>query len=247
MQHYTYYIYSHYIIGYYPEEMAKDQKKKNSQNSQVAALKTQLERMSNKVNELEKLEIQVDELEKKNKSLEDKVEILESRVNISENTSKHLTVELDRLDQYHRRSNVMLKNVFLPEDDNDYVFQTVKNTLTKDLGLSNNIVNEIDKFHRVGKIKDRHGKKTQDIIIRFKSHHARYSVIKERKKAKNMKVSPNLTKRRASLLYDASQVLENIEGVNFPFANIHGDLNIRLVAPYNGNHVYPFHLTPWKN
>ena len=51
-------------------------------------------------------------------------------------------------------------------------------------------------LHRVGKIKDRYGKQSQDIIVKFKSHSAIYKVYKERKKGKNIKISPNLAKKK---------------------------------------------------
>ena len=38
------------------------------------------------------------------------------------------------------------------------------------------------KLHRVGKIKDRNGNQSQDIIVKFKSHSARYKVYKGLKK-----------------------------------------------------------------
>ena len=65
-------------------------------------------------------------------------------------------------------------------------------------------------------------------------------MYQERKKAKNVKISPNLTNRRSQLLNDASSAVKNIQKVDFCFANIHGDLMTRLVEPYNGKHVFKF-------
>ena len=61
---------------------------------------------------------------------------------------------------------------------------------------------EVDKAHRVGKVK-MNGKKSQDIIIRFKSHSARYEVFSKRKSLRNKKARANLTPRREQLLYEA--------------------------------------------
>ena len=80
----------------------------------------------------------------------------------------------------------------------------------------------------------------QDVIIRFKTHHARYTVYNERKKTKNVRIAANLTKRRAKLLYDASNAIKDIQKVDFCFSNIHGDLKVRLVEPYNGRSVFAF-------
>ena len=42
------------------------------------------------------------------------------------------------------------------------------------------VISEIDKLHRVGKIKDKNGKQSQDIIVKLKSHSTRYNVYTER-------------------------------------------------------------------
>ena len=51
----------------------------------------------------------------------------------------------------------------------------------KDLNLPH-LVNEIDKLHRVGNVREMNGKKSMDIIIKFKSHAARYDVFNEKDK-----------------------------------------------------------------
>ena len=73
------------------------------------------------------MEARIKHLEIANKSLEDKVENLESRLHVSENVYEQLTVDLDRLDQYHRRSNVI---VFLPERES-FEDVTKKKLITK--------------------------------------------------------------------------------------------------------------------
>ena len=100
----------------------------------------------------------------------------------------------------------------------------------------------MDKAHRLGKIKEQNGKKHQDIIVRFKSHSARYKLYSKRKTLKNVKVSPNLTKKRSKLLYDAVELTKNIENDDwgFVYANIHGDLLLRLQEKYQGKHYYSF-------
>ena len=49
-----------------------------------------------------------------------------------------------------------------------------------------------------------------------------------------------MTKRRGKLLFDATNAIRGVEKVNFCFANIHGDLNIRLDEAYDGKHVHGF-------
>ena len=204
--------------------------KGNKNNMNVKQLSDQMDIMEKKMKELEE----------KNNKLEAKVLLLESRVIISEGVSTKLAIELDRLDQYHRRPNIIIKNAPLPENEtNNAITTTVNDIIEKDLSLPN-VVSEIDKFHRVGKVRTRNGKKHQDIIVRFKTHSSRYLVYKERKKARNVKISPNLTKRRATLLYEASNWVKDLDAVDFVFANIHGDLNLRLVEPYQEKILFPF-------
>ena len=169
-----------------------------------------------------------------------KIDELETRVAVSENVSAKLRIEIDRVDQYQRRSNVVLKHVDLPDDnDNEKDKVVVKNVFEKELKLQN-VVSSIDKLHRIGKVKENNGKKTQDIIVRFKSHHSRYTVINKRKDAKSVKIRPNLTKNRNNLLFEANEFVENIEQVDFCFANVHGDINVRMKEELNGRQVFSF-------
>ena len=102
------------------------------------------------------------------------------------------------------------------------------------------VVADIDKMHRLVKLTVKNGKKQQNIIIRFKSHSSRYSVFNERKKAKHVKMGPNLTKRRGKLLYDAISMVEELGNVDFVFCDAHGDLKLRIKEPYNNKHFFTF-------
>ena len=130
------------------------------------------------------LEGEVNSLKEKNASLKEKVILLESRVAVNENVSEKLRQEVDRLDQYHRRPNVMIRNVVLPQNQAQHdVEGIIKNVLEKELKLPD-AVKDIDKLHRVGRVRKSGGKTTQDIIVRFKTHRTRYTVYQERKKGK---------------------------------------------------------------
>ena len=72
-------------------------------------------------------------------------------------------------------------------ETSEQVNKKVIKIITDDLKLLN-IADDVDKLHHVGKIKQRNWKKTQDIIVRFKSHASRYLVYNERKKD-NKKIS----------------------------------------------------------
>ena len=110
--------------------------------------------------------------------------------------------------------------------------------------LSDEVVNDIDKYHRTGYSKrNKNGKKTQNIRIRFKTHKSRYACLEKKKNAKTGKLSPNLTKKRGKILYDAGNIIKDkeINSIDFVFANRHGDLQVRLATPYEGKQVFPFY------
>ena len=145
------------------------------------------------------------------------------------------------IDQYQRRSNIVLKFADLPDDNTNEMDKTlVKNLIEKELKMQNT-VSSIDKLHRIGKVHEGNGgKKTQDIIVRFKSHHSRYSVINKRKDAKSVKIRPHLTKNRSDVLFEAIDFVKDIEKIDFWFANVHGDLIVRLKEAINGRQLFTF-------
>lgn len=221
--------------------------KKTTTKDATAELKRQLETLQNKVNKLttrnKNLEDRCDIIENKNSKLEEKIEALESKLAISEIVTDKLSNELDRLDQYHRRNNVMLKNINLNEDESqEDLKEIVFGVLKDEMNLDDNIIKDIDKFHRSGFVKKYNDSKKQNIIIRFKSHKSRYSCLEKKKNAKSGTLSPNLTKKRGKILYDASNIIKEkkIDSIAFVFANYHGDLQVRLAAPYENKQVFPF-------
>ena len=197
----------------------------------------QLKTLKDKVSNLEKRLI---ELESKNKTLEDKVTTLESENTISKHVTTKLSNELDRLDQYHRRSNVVISNVLkLESENNEDVKAKVHEIIKNELDLPSAVA-DIDKLHRIGKVRETNGKKTQDIIIRFRSHRTRYEVYEKRKSSRNIKIKPNLTKKRQTLKYEASQLTENNSMINFVYADIHGDIKVRLNNIFRGKYAHNF-------
>ena len=62
----------------------------------------------------------------------------------------------------------------------------------------------------------------------------------ERKKTKTGKIRPTLTHHRNDLLFNASNFVTDIEGVDFAFANIHGDICVRLAESHNDRNNFPF-------
>ena len=136
----------------------------------------------------------------------------------------------------------MLRNVFAPKNESVEQVEEKVNGVIGKMGLSDNVLNDFDKAHRLGKIKQINGKNVQDVIVRFKSHSSRYEVFNKRKAAKNIRIAPNLTKARSKLLHDAVTLADTIEKNDwgFVFANMHGDTLVRLNDKYKGKHYHPF-------
>ena len=191
-------------------------------------------------NRIAELEGKVSQLQNKNNNLENRVKELESYQAVSHRVNSELSKEVDRLGQYTRRSNLIIRNMWLPEGEkNEQLHQKVKDVIKNDLNLSSE-ADDIDKLHRVGKVKENNGKKHQNIIVRFRSHSSRYSVFSQKKKLRNLKIGPNLTTTRNKLLSEAINFVDSIEEVNFVYADIHGDTKVRLKEAHNGKFVFLF-------
>ena len=65
--------------------------------------------------------------------------------------------------------------------------------------------------------------------------------MERRKRAKNVKISPNLTRKRGKLWYDATKlIITDILEINFVFADIPGDLNVWLGKEFENKFVHGF-------
>ena len=71
-----------------------------------------------------------------------------------------------------------------------------------DLNLPN-AAKDIDKLHRIGKVKQFAGKK---VIVKFNPIHQDMWYLVRRRNKRNIKVGPKLTKSRGKLLYDVKQL-----------------------------------------
>ena len=181
--------------------------------------------VANLLNEVKQLKEKTLKQEKHIDALESRIDSLESFKTVNAQVTEQLKREVDRLDQYGRRSNVTIKYVPLPDgkEEQTTLENTIINIISKDLGLGN-VAKDIDKMHRVGKPKTHNGVRQQNVIIRFRNHATRYRVYNARKKSKKVKICPNLTKTRSDLLYNATQFTKDVDGVDFVLADIHGDL-----------------------
>ena len=145
---------------------------------------------------LKQLESTNKELIKKNETFERRIEELESFRKASSQVTDclkedndRLREQLDSVDQYGRRANIIIKHVPCSDTERDNpgeLHEKVSQFLTNDLKLPH-APKDIDKLHRTGKPKIYNGTKQQNIIVRFKTHAARYSVYRKRDEAKNSK------------------------------------------------------------
>ena len=103
------------------------------------------------------------------------------------------------------------------------------------------ITNNIDKLHKIGKT-DKNN--TQNTIIKFKSHSFKEKIYFKGKaiKQRDVKIKPSLTKHRIELLKDANTLITDNHGTNFLFAyaDVHGNLKIRLKDARNRREVVRF-------
>ena len=115
--------------------------------------------------EIKKLQERLEDVEKRNLELEDRVTTLESINTVSSRVTEELKNEIDRLDQYGRRSNIIIKHVPLKENEPpSEVVKIVGNFLSKELRLPN-AMKDVDTLHRVGKPKSHNGSKQQNIKV----------------------------------------------------------------------------------
>ena len=140
-----------------------------------------------------------------------------------------------------RRACIVVDGI-QPEDNEteDQIKHKVRNVLTKNLGFeANQVDNEIDKCHRLGK--PNRGK--QSTIIRFRTHAFRAALYQKRKTITNnkLKVKLSLTKKRTKTLTQAYKMVESNQQVKFVFADINGNLKLRLNQPIEHNkYTYTF-------
>ena len=120
------------------------------------------------------LEQKIRQYEAKFQALESRIETLEASEAVLNTVTADLRNELDSLDQYGRRSNILIRNVEINDRDNKETDQQkietiVNDIISKDLKLPA-CVGSIDKLHRVGPKKEHQNKKFQNIVVRFTSH-----------------------------------------------------------------------------
>ena len=82
----------------------------------------------------------------------------------------------------------------------------------------------------------------QSTVVRFRCHAFKEKVYRKQKeiKGKEIKVKLLLTKRRTRTIKYAHQITENNAEVNFVYADMNGNLKIRLHNSIGNKYVYEF-------
>ena len=173
--------------------------------------------------------------------LENQVIILKSEQAIVSTVNSRLVDEIDNLESYSRRNCLVIRNVPVVENESPHDIEEKVKQVFSSAGITRDVINDIDKLHPIGGIK---GNKRK-VIVRFNSHSKRYDLYRNKKKLpSDIRVSPSLTKRRQKKLSEAIDMVSSIDSVAFVFADIHGDLKVRLnEADKNGRYVLKFNST----
>ena len=141
-----------------------------------------------------------------------------------------LSKRITQLEQYTRRYSVIIKGI-------DKEYNEKPEDLKKKIQAimdeceSSTTFDEVDKLHRNGK---REGK-TQDVIVRFKSHSAKETFYKKRKTiGNNIKVQPSLSPASKQQLEEAKELIKTyqVDAIDNPphfvMADMHGNLQVKM-------------------
>ena len=167
-------------------------KKKHSTPMKASSFKVN-DQSDNNINEVKLLKQEISEMKLRMELLEQEIIRLKSDQAISSRVNDCLRDSIDVLEQYSKRSCVIIKDV--PVAGNEGSTATARKVvkIMEDSGISQEVINDIDKLHPVSAVQ----RNNQKFIIKFKSHSKWYELFRKRKQLKsNLRVSSALTKRR---------------------------------------------------
>ena len=177
--------------------------------------------------------------------LRDEMNKIKQDMLVTKNENNILKREVDRLEQYGRRHSVVIRGIPAVEDESTAdLTEKVKNVLRNDLSIKPEIIKDFDKTHRIGKVfETEEGARRQDVILRMKSHSARYNIYDNRKnsKSKKISISPSLTTHRSKLLRDAKRLYSEAPPVDFIYTDVHGDTKVRLKNAIDNKYAFKFY------
>ena len=209
-----------------------------STSTQIKSLKAELMEKDKIISALLK------RVEKKNEkrlnSVEGNLIQLKSELFVSQTVSKRLAKQIANQEQYSRRNCILIEGLKIKEKEtsND-IEKAVKTFLKDEVKINEDIfTKEFDKAHRVGKIKN--GK--QSTILRLNSHSLIEKIHKKKKdvKKRGYDLRPSLTRTRMEILQEARETVEKEDRIQFVFADIHGNLKVRLKDEFKKRFVFNF-------
>ena len=206
-------------------------------STQIKSLKAELLEKDKIISALVK---RVEINEKRLNSVEGNLIKLKSELFVSQTVSKHLAKQIDNREQYSRRNCILIEGLKIKEKETSNDIENSVKTFLKDQAEIDEsiITEEFDKAHRVGKIKN--GK--QSTILRLKSHSLVEKVHRKKKdvKKRGYDLRPSLTRKRMELLQEARDIVEKEDRIQFVYADIHGNLKVRLKDEFQKRFVFNF-------
>ena len=190
----------------------------------------------------------IHKLERKVQSLEGELLVVNARFSVRDHVIEALKNEVHRLQQYTRRYTVSVVGVEKKEGERPEELREQVLKLVEEVDSSTTEL-DIDKFHRNGRTFN--NGKDQEILIRFKSHSAKEAFYRARKTLpparRGVKIRPSLSENQKKLLKEAETLVEeyklndeNRNPVAFVFANIHGEVQVKLKKKFRGNDLITF-------
>ena len=188
----------------------------------------------------------IEELEKLVEKQGKKIEYLESQNAVKSKSIDMLhknfikdSERCEELEQYGRRDCLRIHGVEVAEDGTeetaDDVFQKV-GVIAAEVGVTLN-KHDVYRAHRIGKVVEKNGKRTKQIIVKFRSWNARCAFYKARPtRRKNIvkksfsSISVDLTKSRLSLLSKVRDAIKERYGDDNDDVFVFSDINCRLVV-----------------
>ena len=166
-------------------------------------------------------------LQKHIEQLDQRIVELYSEKVLASHVNDLLSEQIDSLCQYSRRSCIVVEGLPVAENETiESVETSTKDILVQNLGFKmDTVVNEFDKAHRIGPVKDN----KQKVIVKFRSHNFKSQVYANRRNCSNKKIKfrPSLTKKREDLLYEAIRNLEHHDNFHYAFADVNGTIKVK--------------------
>ena len=186
-------------------------------------------------------ESKIASLEQKVNSLTGEVKILNAKLAVAKHVSTLLSEKIDDQEQYSRRPCLVFEALNSVDDDNKNLSQEI-NIVRDELNVEIS-GDDIDKSHPIKKIKENR------YIVKFTKHSTAETIYKHRKKLikkkedktnQPIKIKVSLTRRRQKLLEYVSKVTDDYSLIHFVYADINGNLKIRLMEPIKSRMVFSF-------